>query len=296
MKQDIFEFNHIDNLLSKEEIKTIKEFYKYYHKKFWCFKETFKHFKILDESITISGILLVIIGTISGGLTLNPIILGVINGVGILLTNFGKMKNYKKKIEMTKIAFTTYDKVLVELRSAMRGDEFEKNQFIDKMKVVDAMIIDQTPLADKYVKQYEKNGNKFLYLLLIKMLKSIIGYVNYNYQLCENIDSPFLTKDMDANDCYIKSCLVYKKLHEIYSRNNITLKEVMTIMDLSGFLFFSNSSVLKNHLIFHHAFKTFWKQHRKGRPYVYVFDTTIRSSVLGFVTGVLYCFFHKGVV
>ena len=156
MKCDIFEFNHTDSLLSEEEVKTLKEFYKYYHKKFWCFKKTFKHFKIINESITISGILLVIIGTISGGLTLNPIVLGVINGVGILLTNFGKMKNYKKKIEMTKIAFTTYDKVLVELRSAMRGDEFDKDQFIDKMKVVDAMIIDQTPLADKYVKQYDK--------------------------------------------------------------------------------------------------------------------------------------------
>ena len=54
MKYDIFEFNHIDSLLSEEEIKTLKEFYKYYHKKFWCFKKTFKHFKILDESITIS--------------------------------------------------------------------------------------------------------------------------------------------------------------------------------------------------------------------------------------------------
>ena len=152
----VFEFNHIDNLLSEEEIKTLKEFYKYYHKKFWCFKKTYKHFKILDESITITGILLVIIGTITGGLTLNPIILGVINGFGILLTNFGKMKNYKKKMEMTKIVFTTYDKVLVELRSAMRGDEFDKNQFIDKMKLVDEMIIDQTPLADKYNKKYTK--------------------------------------------------------------------------------------------------------------------------------------------
>ena len=97
-----------------------------------------------------------IIGTISGGLTLNPIVLSVINGVGILLTNFGKMKKYRKKIEMLKIAFTTYEKVLVELRSAMRGDEFDKDQFIDKMKVVDAMIIDQTPLSDKYVKLYDK--------------------------------------------------------------------------------------------------------------------------------------------
>ena len=66
------------------------------------------------------------------------------------------MKNYKKKLEMLKIAFTTYDKVLVELRSALRGDEFDKDQFIDQMKVVDAMIIDQTPLSGKYVKLYDK--------------------------------------------------------------------------------------------------------------------------------------------
>ena len=66
------------------------------------------------------------------------------------------MKNYEKKIEMTKIAFTSYEKVLVELRSALRGDEFDKDLFIDKMEVVDEMIIDQSPLPDKYVKQYNK--------------------------------------------------------------------------------------------------------------------------------------------
>ena len=122
------------------------------------------------------------------------------------------------------------------------------------------------------------------------MLKSLVAYNYqfYNYQFCENIDSPFLTKDMDANECYIKSCLVHKNLCEIYNRNNITLKHVMTIMDVTDFLFISNSPVLKNHLIFHHAFKTFWKRHKKGRPYIYVFDTTIKSSILGFVTGVLY--------
>ena len=57
---------------------------------------------------------------------------------------------------MLKIAFNSYEKVLVELRSALRGDEFDKNQFIDKMKVIDEMIIDQTPLADKYLKKYNK--------------------------------------------------------------------------------------------------------------------------------------------
>ena len=80
----------------------------------------------------------------------------VVNGAGILVTNFGKMKNYKKKIQMTKIAFTSYEKVLVELRSALRRDEFDKNEFIDKMKIMDEMIIDQTPLADRFSKRYNK--------------------------------------------------------------------------------------------------------------------------------------------
>ena len=87
---------------------------------------------------------------------MNPIILGVINGFGIVSTNVGKMKNHRKKIEMTKIAFTTYEKVLVELRSALRGDDFDKDLFIDEMKVIDEMIVDQTPLADKFTKIYDR--------------------------------------------------------------------------------------------------------------------------------------------
>ena len=71
-----------------------------------------------------------IIRTLTSGITLNPIILGIVNGAGIVVTNIGKMKNFKKKKEMTRIGFTIYEKVLVELRSALRGDEFNKNEFV----------------------------------------------------------------------------------------------------------------------------------------------------------------------
>ena len=154
--KDLFEFNHIDNSLSESEIKTLKDFYKHYHKKYWCYKKSFKRFKLLDEILSLTGVGLVIIGTIAGGITLNPIVMGVINGSGVLVTSISKLKNYKKKTEMTQIAFTTYQKVLVELRSALRGDEFNKQEFIDRMKLIDDMIIDQTPLADRFSKKYEK--------------------------------------------------------------------------------------------------------------------------------------------
>ena len=61
---------------------------------------------------------MVAIGTISGGITLNPVVLGVVNGAGLIVAGIGKKNNYKRKIEMTRIAFTNYEKVLVELRSA----------------------------------------------------------------------------------------------------------------------------------------------------------------------------------
>ena len=59
-------------------------------------------------------------------------------------------------MEMTQIAFTTYEKVLVELRSALRGDEWNKQDFVDRMKLIDEIIIDQTPLADRFASRYNK--------------------------------------------------------------------------------------------------------------------------------------------
>ena len=154
--KDIFEFNHIDRSLSESDVGCLKDFYKHYHKKYWCFKRSYKRYKLLDETLTLSGGGLVLIGTITGGITLNPIILGVINGAGVVVASLATKKNHKKKIEMSQIAFTTYDKVLVELCSALRGDEFNKQEFIDRMKLIDEMIIDQTPLADRFVKEYNK--------------------------------------------------------------------------------------------------------------------------------------------
>ena len=158
--KDIFEFNHIDKSLSETEIETIKDFYRHYHKKFWCFKKCYKSYKFLDDLFTISGICLVAIGTITGGITLNPVILGVVNGAGVIMAGVGKNKNYKKKIELSRIAYTTYEKTLVELRAALRGHEFNKDEFVDRMKLIDEMIIDQSPIADRFSSRYNKKlGN-----------------------------------------------------------------------------------------------------------------------------------------
>ena len=43
---------------------------------------------------------------------MNPIVLGVISGVGLIVKTASEMKNLKSKIEMSKFAFTTYEKTI----------------------------------------------------------------------------------------------------------------------------------------------------------------------------------------
>ena len=54
-KENIFRFNHIDKNKTKEEIQEIKELYNYYHYKYWCHRQAFKHFKKLNLAINISS-------------------------------------------------------------------------------------------------------------------------------------------------------------------------------------------------------------------------------------------------
>ena len=119
-------------------------------------QRVFKYFKKAELACNIGSALLVVIGTVVGGVTLNPIVLGTISGSGLLLKTYSEIKNYKRKIEMSKFAYTSYSKVLTDLRSFMRGLKYDEKEFLDYVKVVDEIIIDMCPLTDKFEKKYNK--------------------------------------------------------------------------------------------------------------------------------------------
>ena len=102
---------------------------------------------------------LIRIGTVAGGSKANPTIIGSMSGAGLALKTFSDTKNYKKKIEMSKFAFSTYDKVLVGLRTSFGSGTFDKDGFLKEMTVLDETIKDFAPLVTRFEKQYAK---KFL--------------------------------------------------------------------------------------------------------------------------------------
>ena len=92
----------------------------------------------------------------------------------------------------------------------------------------------------------------------------------------------------------LKTTLVYRFLYEHYVRDYISLETILHRLPP-----FNNppvSKILRNHLIFYKAFKYFRKHYKAGRGCVYVFDSPIKSEVLGYLTGIIYWIFHKGII
>ena len=160
-KNDIFEFNHIDKNLSPEKVKEIMDLYKYYHKKNWTYKSNYSRKKKINLLMNLLSLTLASVGVITGGITLNPIVLGVLTTAGILLKSYMEAKNYKGKLDMIKFGVTTYEKIFINLRSALRGSEFDHKKFITEIKMLDSEIVDLTPSpSSKIDKKYNKKFNE----------------------------------------------------------------------------------------------------------------------------------------
>ena len=155
-KQSIFDFNHIDPRIQEEELEKIKNLFRFYHKRFWCLKRAHGRFKKINLLMNLTSSGLVAIGTIAGAATMNPIILGVISGLGLVLKTAIEVKNWKSKIEMAKFAFTTYEKTLSDLRFALRGGNFDQTEFLSSMEAIDGIVIDLGLDLEKFEKEWEK--------------------------------------------------------------------------------------------------------------------------------------------
>ena len=156
---DIFNFNHISKDLPEELEETLKEFYKFYRKAWWCHNNAFKRYKRKSLSLTILSTGSIISGAAAGGVTLNPIIIGVLTSVGIIVKVLSNFKKYEKKVESTRYAATTYAKVLDELRMHLRGGKqmYNHEDYVKSMKIIDDAIVDNCPEVEAYWgMKYEK--------------------------------------------------------------------------------------------------------------------------------------------
>lgn len=154
--RDVIEFNHISKEMADELVEELKKLYKFYHKKATCYRNMYKRLKKIKLGLNMASIGLTVIGGIAGGVTLNPILIGVLTGSGVMVGGYLSRSKINNRVNYCKFAYTSYDKILVQLRNYLRGTLYDETVFLSDVKVLDDICVDLCPpLSNAVVKKYE---------------------------------------------------------------------------------------------------------------------------------------------
>ena len=154
-RKSMFNWNHISDKLTEEQIEELKSYYHSYHKKYWASKKALKRFKkwkLLGNSLSI------VFG--SGGfasrIATGGIGLIAISTVALLIQGWMIHKDLHLKIQSCTYAYQSYQHLLNSIKDMMRSGDFNTSSLYTAIKNIDDYVTDNSPIIDKYLIKYDK--------------------------------------------------------------------------------------------------------------------------------------------
>ena len=154
-KKRIFNWNHISDKLTKDQVDELKSYYKTYHKKCWAYKQAMKRFKtwkLIGDSLSV----IFATGGLVSSIATSGISLVGISTAAILIQGWMKHKNLHLKIQNCLFAYQSYQHLLIAIKNMMRSGEYQQNNLLSMMKNIDDFITDTSPVVDKFMSKYNK--------------------------------------------------------------------------------------------------------------------------------------------
>ena len=121
MTKYIFNWNHISNELTEEQITELKEYYQTYHRKCWAFKQAakrFKKWKLLGDTLSV----VFATGGIASAIATSGISLVAISTTSVIIQGW---MNLDLKIQNCTYAYQSYQHLLNAIKDMMRGGDFQ---------------------------------------------------------------------------------------------------------------------------------------------------------------------------
>ena len=153
---DIHKIKAVSSALSlTEEVNKLKNLYSYYHKLATCYKWKYKKLKKQKLVLNMSSIALTVIGSVLVPLT--HFISLSITGVGVIIQGYITKSDINKHIESCRFAYTSYNKILIQLKTYFNGIPFDETVFLTDTKVLDDIVTDLCPTINGMAEKYKNN-------------------------------------------------------------------------------------------------------------------------------------------
>ena len=154
-RKTIFDWNHISDKLTEDEIIELKAYYQTYHRKCWAYKQAVKRFKklkLLGNSLSI----VFASGGFASSIATGGISLIAISTAALLIQGWMKHKNLDLKIQNCTYAYQSYQHLLNTIKDMMRGGDLKPSCIHVTMKNIDNYVTDNSPIVDKYLLKYDE--------------------------------------------------------------------------------------------------------------------------------------------
>ena len=153
-RKKIFDWNHISDKLTEDQVDELKSYYKAYHRKCWAYKQAvkgYKKLKLMGNSISIiTGTGGILSAAVTGGIALIAI-----STAALLIKSYMGLQSLDLKIQNCVYAYQSYQHILIDLKDMMRSGDFQASIHTE-MKNVDDFVTDVCPSVDKFLLKYNK--------------------------------------------------------------------------------------------------------------------------------------------
>ena len=154
-RKSIFDWNHISDKLTKDQIEELKAYYHTYHRKCWAYKQAvkrFKKWKLLGNSLSI----VFASGGLASSLATGGTSLIAISTAALLIQGWMKHKDLDLKIQNCIYAYQSYQHLLNAIKDTMRCGDFKPSCIHITMRNIDDYVTDNSPIVDKFLLKYDK--------------------------------------------------------------------------------------------------------------------------------------------
>ena len=153
-KKRIFDWNHISDKLTEEQVDELKSYYHSYHRKCWAYKQAlkcFKKWKLIGNSMSVifasSGL--------AASIATGGVSLVAISTVSLLIQGWMQHQNLDLKIQNCTYAYQSYQHLLNSIKDMLRSGNYQQSTHLS-LKQTDDIITDLCPVIDKYFLKYDK--------------------------------------------------------------------------------------------------------------------------------------------
>ena len=153
-RKSIFDWNHISDNLTEEQINELKAYYHTYHRKCWAYKQAakkFKKWKLLGNSLSVCFAT----GGIASAIATSGVSLIAISTISLLIQGWMDHKDIGLKIQNCIYAYQSYQHLLNIIKYTMRGGNFKPSYLHTTMNNIDNYVVDNSPVVDKFLLKYD---------------------------------------------------------------------------------------------------------------------------------------------